>query len=310
MWRPAKREAQPGAFSWTPDSREPALPLSAFVLVVLAAFAHSTWNLLAKHAAHSKHLIWFSSATEALLFAPLAVWLLVRGWSGLGLKSAIFLLATGILHLMYTESLLRGYRAGDLSVVYPLARGTGPLLSFFGAILVLHERLSLQAAVGALLVTFGILLSSGGLPALRQRSNHSGLFWGVATGCTIACYTLVDGYSVKVLLISPFLVEYIGNLFRTTVLSIGAYRQRASFSTEYLKYWKQATGIAILTPAGYILVLFAMRLAPVSHVAPVREMSMILGAFMGARFLGEGHMARRVMGSVLIVAGVAGLALG
>jgi drug/metabolite transporter (DMT)-like permease len=136
------------------------------------------------------------------------------------------------------------------------------------------------------------------------------LFWGVATGCTIAGYTLVDGYSVKTLLISPFLVDYVGNLFRTILLSVGAYRQRASLAPEYLKYWKHATGIGVLMPAAYILVLFAMRLAPISHVAPVREMSMILGAYWGARFLGEGHVVRRVIGSALIAAGVACLALG
>lgn len=286
------------------------MPLSAFVLVVLASLAHSTWNLLAKQAAHSKYLIYFSSVTEALLFAPLAVWVLTKGWSNLGIKSAIFLVATGVLHLLYTESLLRGYRLGDLSVVYPLARGTGPLLSFFGAILVLHEHLSLVATAGALLITFGILLTSGGLPASRKRANYAGVFWGVATGCTIAGYTLVDGYSVKTLLISPFLVDYVGNLFRTIFLSAGAYRQRTLLSTDYLKYWKQATGIGILMPTAYILVLFAMKLAPISHVAPIREMSMILGAYFGARFLGEGRIVRRVIGSALIAIGVAGLALG
>jgi hypothetical protein len=97
------------------------LPITAFLLVFLAAFAHSTWNLLAKRAANSKHLVWFSSATEAVLFTPLALWILRETWSSLELKSVLFLLATGLLHLLYTESLLRGYRAGDLSVVYPLA---------------------------------------------------------------------------------------------------------------------------------------------------------------------------------------------
>jgi drug/metabolite transporter (DMT)-like permease len=263
------------------------LPITAFLLVVVAAFAHATWNFLAKRAAHSKNLIWFSSATEAVLFAPVAIWVLTSVWSSLGLKAAIFLLATGILHLLYTESLLRGYRAGDLTVVYPLARGTGPLLSFAGAVLLLHERPSVLAVAGALMITFGVLLSSGGLFAFRDQANHAGLFWGVATGCTIACYTLVDGYSVKMLLLSPFLVDYAGNLFRTIVLSIGAYRQRGSLQTEYLQCWKEASAIGVLTPVGYILVLFAMRLAPVSHVAPLREMSMMIGLFFGAKFLSE-----------------------
>jgi uncharacterized membrane protein len=286
------------------------VPLTAFLLVVVAAFAHATWNFLAKRAAHSKNLIWFSSATEAVLFAPVAIWALTSVWSSLGLKAAMFLLATGILHLLYTESLLRGFRAGDLTVVYPLARGTGPLLSFVGAVLVLHERPSLLAAAGALMITFGVLLSSGGLSAFRDPTNHAGLFWGVATGCTIACYTVVDGYSVKVLLLSPFLVDYAGNLFRTIVLAVGAYRQRTSLRTQYLQCWKEASAIGVLTPAGYILVLFAMRLAPISHVAPIREMSMMIGLFFGAKFLGEGDMVRRITGSAIIAGGVVALALG
>jgi uncharacterized membrane protein len=286
------------------------LSLTAFLLVTLASLAHATWNFLAKRAADSKDLIWFTSTTEALLFAPLAIWILTRAWSGLGVLAALFLLTTGVLHLLYTESLLRGYRAGDLTVVYPLARGTGPLLSFCGAVLLLHEHTSLLAGAGAILITFGILLSSGGLSAVRRTHNHAGLFWGVATGCTIACYTLVDGYSVKTLLISPFLVEYAGNLFRMVVLSSGAYRRRAALLPEYAQCWREASGIAILTPVGYILVLFAMRLAPISHVAPVREMSMMIGMYFGAKFLKEGDIIRRVIGSVLIAAGVAALALG
>ncbi len=286
------------------------MPLKAFLLVTLAALAHAFWNFLAKQAAHSKHLIWFSSVTEAVLFAPLALWVLKDSWRGLGLQTALFLLATGVLHLLYTESLLRGYRAGDLTVVYPLARGTGPLLSFCGAILFLQEHPSLLAACGAILVTCGILLASGGFSALRQKANHAGLFWGVATGLLIACYTLVDGYSVKKLMLSPILIDYSGNLFRTVVLSGVVFRRSALLREEYGKYWRSALGIGILTPLGYILVLFAMKLAPVSHVAPMREMSMMIGMYFGARFLSEGNMLRRALGSLLIAAGVAALALG
>ena len=286
------------------------MPIKALLLVLLASFAHATWNFLAKRASHHKHLIWFSSAMEAALFAPIAIWVLRSSWLALDWRAAGFLLATGVLHLLYTESLLRGYRVGDLTVVYPLARGTAPLLSFAGAVLLLRERPSVLGVAGAALITFGILLASGGLTAFRHTARRAGLFWGVATGCTIAAYTLVDGYSVKALLISPFLVEYAGNLFRVVVLSGGVWRRRALLPAEYRSCWKDALGIAVLTPVAYILVLFAMRLAPISHVAPVREMSMMVGMYFGARFLSEGDMVRRVVGSVLIVLGVAALALG
>ena len=247
---------------------------------------------------------------EALLFAPLAIWIVHSAWSVLDRRAALFLLATGVLHLLYSEALLRGYRAGDLTVVYPLTRGTAPLLSFFGAVLILRESPSLLAAVGAVLISSGILLAMGGLSALRSRRSRAGLFWGIATGCTIAAYTLVDAYSVKVLLISPFLVEYAGNLFRGIVLSGAAWRERGALLPEYRQCWQEAFGIATLTPMAYVLVLFAMRLAPVSHVAPVREMSMMVGMYFGVRFLREGQIARRIAGAVLIVLGVAALTLG
>jgi uncharacterized membrane protein len=286
------------------------MPLSAFLLVLSAALAHATWNFLAKRAADRKHLIWFSSGMEALVTAPLAFLVLSNRWSSLDRRAFLFLVATGVLHLLYTESLLRGYRAGDLTVVYPLARGTGPLLSFCGAVVLLREHASLVAASGAVLITAGILLASGGLAALRNSDNHAGLFWGLATGCTIASYTLVDGYSVRTLLLSPILVEYAGNLFRAVVLTPGALRRRASLLQEYEECWKEAAAIAVLVPLGYVLVLFAMRLAPISHVAPVREMSMMIGMYFGAKFLSEGHTVRRVTGSLFIAVGVAALALG
>ena len=111
-------------------------------------------------------------------------------------------------------------------------------------------------------------------------------------------------------LLSPIVVEYAGNLFRAVVLSFGAHRRRAALRQEFARYWQEALGIALLAPFGYILVLFAMRLAPVSHVAPMREMSMMIGMYFGARFLSEGQIARRLVGSAFIAGGVAALALG
>ncbi|MGD0435015.1 MAG: EamA family transporter [Bryobacteraceae bacterium] len=280
------------------------MPLTAFLLVASAALAHATWNLLVKHAAHSRRLIWFSSTTEAALLLPVALWVTANSWSRLGVKAALFLVATGVVHLLYTAGLQRGYQAGDFSVVYPLARGSGPLLSFCGAILVLGEHLSVLAGAGALLITGGILLIS----ARATGSYRGGLFWGIATGFAIASYTLIDGYSVKVLLLAPVLVEYAGNLVRAIMLSVGTLRDRASLAIEYREFWKEATAIAILTPAAYILVLFAMQIAPVSRVAPVREMSMMIGAWFGVKFLREENAGRRIFGSALIVAGVAALA--
>jgi drug/metabolite transporter (DMT)-like permease len=120
----------------------------------------------------------------------------------------------------------------------------------------------------------------------------------------------VDGYSVKVLLLSPILVDFAENLFRTIVFSYRGWRERAALPKEFARCWKEALGIAVLTPMAYILVLFAMRIAPVSHIAPAREMSMMIGAYFGTKLLHEGNAKQRIFASLLIASGVAGLVLG
>jgi uncharacterized membrane protein len=280
------------------------VPFAAFLLVSIAAIAHSSWNLLAKRAGKNINLIWFSSLGEVVIFLPLALWALKQSQTWASLRALEFLLATGVLHVFYTECLLRAYRAGDLSLVYPLARGTGPLLSFLGAILILSEHPTLLATLGALLVSFGIFLLSSATRLMRSKTLPAGLVWGGLTGMIIAGYTLTDAYSVKVLALAPVLVEYAGNFFRTIVLTPRAWEQRAAVLAEYKLCWRESLGISILTPLGYILVLFAMKIAPVSRIAPVREMSMLIAAYFGAKMLGEGFKADRIIGTVLITAGV------
>ena len=284
------------------------MPSTAFLLVLFAAIGHSCWNLLAKRAAHCRRLPWFSSLGAGVFLLPVSLWILSRSRWKLSLQEAVFLLATGVLHLLYTESLLRGYRVGDLSLVYPLARGTGPLLTFLGAMLALGERPSKVAALGALLVSCGVFFLSG-TPSPGSRNARAGIAWGLLTGLIIACYTLTDAYSVKVLLLSPILVDCASNLFRAVVLLPGTCL-RPGLVAEFRRYWRESLGIAILTPMAYLFVLFAMKIAPVSRVAPVREMSVIFGALLGTMLLREGHASRRAFAAVLIALGVVAITLG
>ena len=208
------------------------------------------------------------------------------------------LLASAIVHVVYFTTLLRGYRLADLTVVYPVARGTGPLLSSLGAIVWLGERLSAVAAAGVAGVAIGVFFIAGG-PSLwakahdpRQRERvRAGLLWGGLTGALIAGYTLIDGYAVKVLLISPILVDYVGNLLRVPFLLPAALRDRGGFVDLWRAQWRSALVIAVLGPLGYVLVLYAVQLAPLSHVAPAREVSMLFAALIGGRLLGEADRA-------------------
>lgn len=297
------------------------MSLIALLLVVVAAFTHASWNILAKRSAQCRHFNWYYSVGAVVVWAPLAAFA-IRDTPRFSTMAVLALIATSVLHALYSASLMRGYRVADLSIVYPVARGTGPLLSFFGAIAVLDERPTLLAASGALLVVAGVLVIAGGhrlwhdlftragSPGADRSRTIAGLRWGVTTGALIAAYTLNDGYAVKVLLLSPIVVDYVGNVFRATLFAPLAWRDRATVRAEYARHWKSALGVSVLGPLGYILVLKAMTLAPVSHVAPTRELSMMIGAWFGARVLGEGGTKQRLVAAALIVAGVSALALG
>jgi drug/metabolite transporter (DMT)-like permease len=219
--------------------------------------------------------------------------------------------------VFYYVILLRGYRKADLTVVYPLARGSGPLLSSLVALFLLRERVTLLGALGVAAVVAGVFLIAGGPalfraaqdPAMKARVRR-GLAYGLLTGVFIASYTVVDGYAVKVVLMSPILVDYFGNFVRMLLLLPPLLLDRAAAAAHWRAQWKYALLVAALSPVAYVLVLFAMQTAPLSHVAPAREVSMLFAALIGGQLLGEGDRALRIFGAASIAFGVMALALG
>jgi drug/metabolite transporter (DMT)-like permease len=284
------------------------MTILALSLVLLAALTHASWNIYAKVAAESRHFVWLFSAGSVLIYGPVVVAVLFVEQPVFEVRHWLALAATSVLHLLYSLSLQTGYRHSDLSVVYPIARGTGPLLSFIGAGLLLGEALTAQSVAGLVLIVGGILLVAG-LIGHHRRAPGVGVFYGLLTGALIAAYTLNDGWAVKVLLISPFVIDFTGNLFRMAVLAPRAWRDRARVALEARTYRKAVIVVSVLGPLGYILVLYAMRLAPISHVAPARELSTLVGAWFGSRLLREDSGPWRIVGAALIVAGVISLAI-
>jgi len=284
------------------------MPPLALLAVLLAAATHATWNLYAKRAAKSQHFVWMYSVASVVLYTPIVAWILAFHRPQFEFEHWMALLATGILHLGYSLVLQAGYRASDLSLVYPIARGSGPLLSFFGAVLLLGEHATWLSLLGVILVVAGIVLVAG-LLRESHKAPRVGVLYGLATGVFIAAYTVNDGWAVKVLLISPFIIDYTGNVFRVVVLSPSAWSDRVRVSQEIREYLKPALVVAVLGPLGYILVLYAMRIAPISHVAPARELATLIGTYFGARLLKERAAPARLAGAACIVIGVVSLAL-
>jgi drug/metabolite transporter (DMT)-like permease len=274
--------------------------------VLLAAAAHATWNLFAKKAARSRHFVWLYSLGSVLLYLPVVIWICIQQRPHFEPRQYFALAATSVLHLGYSLSLQAGYRASDLSLVYPIARGFGPLLSFAGAVLLLGEHPTWLSALGLALIVAGILLVAG-LTREPHRAPRKGIFFGLLTGLFIASYTVNDGWAVKVLAISPFIVDFTGNCLRIVILTPIAWRDRTAAMRELREYAGPAAVVSVLGPLGYILVLFAMRIAPISHIAPARELATLAGAYMGSKLLRERTTPERIIGAVCIVVGVMSL---
>jgi len=292
------------------------MPVSALALVLIAALLHALWNIVAKKSGGGAHFALMGALMIVTVWAPLGLWLMWRDAPAWGVREWALMLASGLAHLAYFNVLLAGYRAADLTVVYPVARGTGPLLSSAAAVVLLGESLGAKGIAGVGAITLGILLIAGG-PKLWQRAHdpaerarvRAGLAWGALTGALIAVYTVIDGVAVKLLLISPILVDYVGNLLRIPFMLPHALRDRAGFVRDLRAQWKASLILALISPLGYVLVLYAVQMAPLSHVAPAREVSMLFAALLGGRLLGEADRGARLLGAACMAAGVIALAL-
>jgi drug/metabolite transporter (DMT)-like permease len=283
---------------------------AALGLVLGAAFIHATWNLLAKRVGGGPAFVWLFGVVSTTIYAPLAAAVVVFVRPHIGPVQLIFLGGTAVLHLAYFLLLQSGYRIGDLSLVYPLARGTGPMLSTAAAIVFFGEHPSPLAISGTLLVGVGIFLLTGHPASLRGVSASRAVGFAILTGATIAAYTLWDKRAVSVLGIPPLLLDWGSNLGRTILVAPVALARFDAVRAVWRESRREVILVALLTPMAYILVLTAMVFTPVSYVAPAREVSILVGTAMGARFLAEGHMRRRMAAAGAMVLGVTALAMG
>jgi drug/metabolite transporter (DMT)-like permease len=284
----------------------------ALGLVLLAAFIHASWNFVLKKSGGGMGLITAGSLLSLLVYAPLVIGaLLLQEYHFQPIHLAL-MFGSGMIHTAYFVLLDRAYRSGgDLSIVYPLARATGPLLTVVVAIAVLGERPSAIAIGGAVLIGVSALLLTGNPLAWHKSEARRAVLFALATGVMIATYTIWDKASVAAYLIPPLLYDWGCNAFRICVL-VPMTRRRAPGSI--LAAWQKRRGtvitLAVLMPLSYILVLTAMVFTPVSLVAPAREVSILVAALMGAHFLREGDLGRRIVAAMGMVLGIAGLTLG
>jgi drug/metabolite transporter (DMT)-like permease len=305
---------------------------TALALILIAAVAHATWNLFSKQASvtGAASFVWLMALTATVLYAPVVLASVLVDPPRLSTLGWVFMIGTGLLQAGYFLFLQSSYRLGDLSVVYPVGRGSGALLAALAGIALLGERPGTAGLAGIALVIAGVLVigmpagnrSRGGLPPLgaERRSGGPGgrppgstpraLAFALVTGMFIASYTLWDKYAVSTLQVPPLLQGYASLPMMALVLAPFALRQRPRTTLVWRSYRRQVVGAAVLSPLAYILVLAALSFTAVSAVAPAREVSVLAGVLLGRRLLGEGQLARRLAAAAAIAAGIICIAIG
>jgi drug/metabolite transporter (DMT)-like permease len=284
----------------------------ALGIVLVAAITHATWNYAAKRSGGGLPFVWLCSLISLAFYAPVVTgyWL----WRHPVLPAGAWLvvLGSGVMKTAYALLLQRGYRHGDFSLVYPLARGTGPLLSTLAAIAIFGERPSLLALAGGLVIIASIFYLTGGASLLHADRAHlrQGLLYGFACGCCIAGYTVWDQRAVSHLGLPPVLYDCGTQVVMCAIIGPFAWSRRPEFVRDWREHRGKAATVALLGPIGYVLILTAMSFTPVSYIAPAREISILIGTFFGARLLKEGDAPRRLLAAFGMVAGVIALALG
>jgi drug/metabolite transporter (DMT)-like permease len=288
---------------------------TAITLILIAAVAHASWNLFSKQAAQTGAIsfIWLAATAATLLYIPVIAIAWAGGWLHLTALGWVFMAGTGVLESAYFVFLQSGYRLGDLSLVYPVGRGTGALLAAVAGIAFLGERPGPVAIGGIIAIVAGIAIigaptrASAGPPA---PAVGPAIGFAVATGVFIASYTLWDRYAVATLGTSALLQGYATFPFMAVVFARPACRAKDRTALVWHRYRAQVAGAAVLMPLAYILVLAALAFTAVSVVAPAREVSVLFGVLMGGRLLGEGSVGRRLTAAVAIAGGIIAIAVG
>ena len=280
----------------------------SLILVLLSAVAHSTWNLLLKRSGDKEVFMWWLLVTSSILLVPLgAVLFWLHPFSHTGWA---FVLATSVLHTVYFILLGRGYTEGDLSLVYPIARGIGPMLVPILAVIFLGESVAGLAIVGIVAIVLGIFTVSwwGNFVTLVRDPLYllrdAGTRYATLTGLTIASYAIVDKRGVGH--VEPFLYMYL--LTFGSALGLLPYvlrnRSLAVIGSEWRANSSTIIFASLLVFVAYGLVLTAFSLSRVSYVAPAREVGIVLGVLLGIFLLKEPFGTGRLLGSSLIVVGL------
>ena len=275
-------------------------------LLVCAAVLHSSAHVALKGGTNKLAFTWWQMLAIIVFYSPV---LLTAKWNWPPLMWLV-IIVSALAEAAYFYTTSRAYTLGDLSVTYPLARGSAPLFIVLWAVLFLGERPSALGSAGIVTIAAGLFLvnlpSWAGITRPLRGLTQPAQRWALTSGLCIGVYSTLDKVGVK--FISPLLYIYV--ILCVTWLVLTPLQRANALAAEWrANKWKAAwAGVSVV--GAYTLVLITMQHSPVSYVGSVREMSVVLTAWIGARFLGEGKTGLRVTASALVVAGILLIAVG
>jgi drug/metabolite transporter (DMT)-like permease len=279
------------------------LELTVFLAVLAAALMHASWNLLVKLKLDRFLSLFLLQTLMGLMGIAILVFF---AWPARA--SLPYALVSGVLHTGYNIFLARSYRDGDLSLVYPIARGAAPLITLLATWFVASEQISAITAIAIGILVSGIWLVAVG-KSKSLKLDRVSLFFALGTSCFIAAYTVVDGLGGRVSGAASGYTAMVFILDAVFMFGAGIYMRGPGILKSVAPFWKSGILGALLSASAYWIVIWAMTQAPIAAVAALRETSILFVILMSAKFLKEHMSWMRVFGGILVVLGAIALRL-
>ncbi|MCP5082684.1 MAG: EamA family transporter [Alphaproteobacteria bacterium] len=271
---------------------------TVFAMVIAAAFLHAAWNALVKVNADRLVLVavmMVSEAVIAILVVPFVAFPPPEVWP--------YIWASTVLHTAYFVFLIMAYRYGDLSHVYPVARGSSPLIVAVVSVLAVGEILGRQEVLSVALIAFGImsLTLTRGVSGLREPKA---MFFALGTGVFIAAYTVVDGLGARLADSAHSYVFWLNLFDGIPIIAFALYFRGGQVIAHTRAAWKPGALAGVVSLLAYWIVIWAMTQAPLALVSAVRETSMVFAVLIGVVFLNERLNLARLASVSLTLIGV------
>ena len=266
-----------------------------FILILFSALSHAIWSAIIKSSSNPLSLMGITSIFELIIFIPLTFTVpfpTIEIW--------YFLIATIVIHVFYRLNVIYSYKFGDLSYVYPIARGGSSLLIAIFSVLFLTSSISISGFLGILIVCSGLFLISY---STKNKFNKPAFFLAVSTALLITAYTLIDGIGVRKSENGFSYIFWLIALNGVPILIIAIFSKNG-FRKKNTYTIKSGVAAGFFATLSYSIVVWGMQYIEIAYVSSIREVSIVFATIIGMKFLYETNALKRIIPSILIVVGI------